>query len=270
MIENNTLYNIDCILGMKNMADNSVDFTLTDIPYDAVNRESNGLRNLDKGKADILTFDLKEFLKEVTRVSKNGLCIWCGYEQFSTIVNHFRQEKGTLRTLIWEKTNPSPMNGQLFYLSGIEMAVWFKKQGAENFNAHCKNTVFRHASGSSKYHPTEKNHNLLKEIMLDNSKEGDIIFDPCVGSGSTLIVAKENGRKFLGFELDEQYYKMALERILQTQEPKKEKSLFDFYPDFYNNSSQEENNIVSKTTETEIANVLFPELENKKNFIRRR
>lgn len=42
---------------------------------------------------------------------------------------------------IWRKTNPSPMNGQHIYLSGIENAVWFKKRGGV-FNAHCKNTVF--------------------------------------------------------------------------------------------------------------------------------
>ena len=47
------------------MDDISVDFTLTDIPYDAVNRKSNGLRNLDKCKADILTFDLNSFLENV-------------------------------------------------------------------------------------------------------------------------------------------------------------------------------------------------------------
>lgn len=46
--------------------------------------------------------------------------------------------KGTVRPIIWEKTNPSPMNGQYIYLSGVEMAVWFKKSGAKHFNAHCK------------------------------------------------------------------------------------------------------------------------------------
>lgn len=45
----NTINNIDCIRYMKDMQDNSVDLTITDIPYDSVNRKSNGLRNLDKG-----------------------------------------------------------------------------------------------------------------------------------------------------------------------------------------------------------------------------
>ena len=49
-----------------------------------------------------------------------------------------KKKLGTVRHLVWEKTNPSPMNGQYIYLSGIENAVWFKKKGA-TFNAHCKN-----------------------------------------------------------------------------------------------------------------------------------
>lgn len=52
-----------------------------------------------------------------------------------------KKGKGTVRQLVWKKTNPSPMNGQNIYLSGIENAVWFKKRGG-TFNAHCKNTVF--------------------------------------------------------------------------------------------------------------------------------
>ena len=55
---------MDCIDGMKQMSNNSVDLTLTDIPYDAVNRDSNGLRNLNKGIADVLTFDIATFRKK--------------------------------------------------------------------------------------------------------------------------------------------------------------------------------------------------------------
>lgn len=75
------LFRCDCIERMRVMVDNSVDFTLTDIPYDAVNRKSNGLRNLDKGAADECAFDLIEFLDGVYRVTKNSICIFCGSER---------------------------------------------------------------------------------------------------------------------------------------------------------------------------------------------
>lgn len=212
-MELNKIIHGDCISIMQDMDDNSVDFTLTDVPYDAVNRSSNGLRNLDKGKADEINFDLNEFCKEVYRLTKNSICIFCGKEQFSSIYEYFANQKGTVRPVIWRKTNPSPMNGQYIYLSGVEMAVWFKKSGAKTFNAHCKNSVFDYPNGRSKLHPTEKNHNLLKELILDNSNEGDTVFDPCCGSASHCLVAKENNRSYIGIEVDDDYYQIASDRM---------------------------------------------------------
>lgn len=206
----------DCLNVLKNIPNDKVNLTLTDIPYGECNRNDNGLRNLNKENADVETFDLQEFLKEVYRVTKGTIIIFCGQHQFSEIKNFFQEKqdkgKGTVRQLIWEKTNPSPMNGQHIYLSGIENAVWFKKRGG-TFNAHCKNTVFRYPCGRSKLHPTEKNHDLLKELILDNSNEGDLILDPCMGSGSHLYVAGGLGRNCIGIELDENYFNIAKERI---------------------------------------------------------
>ena len=212
-MEINKIIHGDCIDNMSEMEDNSVDFTLTDIPYDAVSRNSNGLRDLDKGKADILTFNLEKFLNEVYRLSKNSIIIFCSKEQFSFIYGWFAERKGTVRPIIWHKSNPSPMNGQYVYLSGVEFAVWFKKRGAKTFNAHCKNTVFKHPNGSRKIHPTEKNHKLLEELILDNSNVDDIVFDPCLGSGSTLLVAKKLKRNYIGIELEEEYYDIAIKRV---------------------------------------------------------
>ena len=202
----------DCLKLMKFLPDNSVNLTLTDIPYDGVNRASNGLRVLDKSKADIMTFNLNEFLEEVYRVTKGTIIIFCGQNQLSEIFDYFKVKDGTVRQLIWKKTNPSPMNGQHIYLSGIENAIWFKKRGSV-FNAHCKNTVFEYPCGRSKVHPTEKNHDLLKELILDNSNEDDIVFDPCLGSGTTAICSVELNRHYIGFELDPQYYDIACKRL---------------------------------------------------------
>ena len=205
----NKVYNEDCMFGMKKIKNNSIPFILTDIPYDAVNRSSNGLRNLDKKHADIITFDLNKFLEEIYRITSNSIVIFCGKEQFSNIYEYFASKKGTVRPIIWEKSNPSPpMNGKYVYLSGVEMAVWFKKNGG-TFNSHCKNTVFKYPNGRSKLHPTEKNHKLLTDLILDNSDEGDLVFDPCFGSGSHLFVAKNLNRKYLGFEINKDCFSIA-------------------------------------------------------------
>ena len=211
------IFNADCMEFMSNIKQEGVfDVTLTDIPYDMVNRADNGLRNLDKSHADILTFNLDNFLNEIYRLTKGTIIIFCGNEQYSTIYDYFStksaQKEGTTRQIIWHKTNPSPMNGQYIYLSATENAVWFKKRGA-TFNAHCKHNVFEFPTGRSKIHPTEKNHELIKDLILDNSNEGDIIFDPCAGSLAHCLVAKENGRRYVGCELNKEYFEKGIERL---------------------------------------------------------
>lgn len=201
---------------LRNERGGAFNLTLTDIPYGEVNRESNGLRDLDKKNADILTFDLQSFLEEIYRVTSGTIIIFCGREQVSSLFKFFsdkqKNKEGTVRQLVWEKTNPSPMNGQYVYLSGIENIVWFKKRGAA-FNAHCKNTVFRYPCGRSKFHPTEKNHELIRELILDNSNVGDLVFDPCCGSGTHCLVAKEENRNYVGIELDTYFHEIARERL---------------------------------------------------------
>ena len=212
-LELNKIYNMDCLDGLAMLHDNGVDMTLTDIPYGAVNRKSNGLRNLDKENADIQTFNLEDFLNAVYRVTKNTICIFCGKEQFSEIYKFFAKQKGTVRPIVWKKTNPSPMNGQYIYLSGVELAVWFKKQGAKVFNAHCKNTVFEFPNGKRDLHPTQKNLKLFEELILDNTNENNVVLDTCIGSGTTAIACINTKRNYIGFELSKEYCEIANERV---------------------------------------------------------
>lgn len=130
-IELNNCYNIDCMKGMKLMKEQGVkaDCLLTDLPYGEVNRKSNGLRTLDKANADSPTFDLMTYLNAVIEVVKGNFLIFCGTEQVSPIRKFFVEHDMTTRLLIWEKTNPSPMNGQTVYLSGIECCVYAKARG---------------------------------------------------------------------------------------------------------------------------------------------
>jgi len=196
---------------------------LTDIPYCKVNRDDNGLRNLDKDKADIGTFELEPFLNHI--YSCFDICIiFCGNEQYSFIYDWFNKKSqiklGTTRQIIWAKSNPSPMNGEYVYLNGTENAVWFKKRGTGKLNTKCKRNVFTFPTGSSKFHPTEKNHKLLKDLILDNTNENDLVIDTCMGSGSTGIVALENNRDFFGIELDKKYFDIDVERINQVVKEK--------------------------------------------------
>lgn len=185
---------------------------LTDIPYDVVNRESGGLRNLDKGDADHAGFDLKQFLNEAIRITKGSFYIFCSTEQVSQIRSTLASAGCSTRLCIWEKTNPSPMNGQYIWLSGVECCVYGKFKGAP-FHEHCKNTVFRYPAGRNQFHPTQKPVPLLRQFILASSNPGDIVFDPCMGSGSTGVACMETGRKFAGAEIKRQWFETSQSRI---------------------------------------------------------
>lgn len=207
------IINADCMTLMPKIPQGSVDLILTDIPYGTVNRKC-GFNNhhLDKGNADIITFELQQFLDECYRIAKSTIIIFCGKEQLSDIWKYFSNKKGTVRQICSVKSNPAPLNGQYVYLSGFENAVWFKKPKG-TFNAYCKNPVFIYPSGRAKFHPTEKNINLMKELIRDNSNPGDLILDPCCGSGNHCLAAKEEDRHYIGIELDKDYYEIARSRL---------------------------------------------------------
>lgn len=214
-MELNKIYNMDCLEGMKKIEDKSIDMILTDIPYGEVNRKSNGLRNLDKGKADIVTFSLDDLVKEFCRVVKGSIYIFCGTEQVSSIRKLLVDNKMSTRLIIWKKTNPSPMNGDKIWLSGIECCV-FGKLPKATFNLHCKNTVIEYPCGRNKIHPTQKPVKMFEDLICASSNSGDIILDPFIGSGTTAIACMNTNRKFIGFEKDKKYFDTCVGRVFSS------------------------------------------------------
>ncbi len=202
----------DCVERMIELDDNSVDLVLTDIPYNVTNRADNGLRNLDKGKADVITFNLEEALNETIRVCSGSFYIFCSTEQVSGIRSFYVKNRCTTRLCIWEKSNPNPMNGQHVWLSGVECFIYAKKKCA-TFNEHCKNTVFKHPVPRGKLHPTMKPIALLERLIEASSNEGDTVLDFTMGSGTTGVACKNTGRSFVGIELNENYFDIARDRI---------------------------------------------------------
>ena len=129
MIELNKVYNEDCLEGMKRIPDASVSLVLTDIPYNECNRPDNGLRSLNKEYADVGLFNLKELTSTLCRKTKGSIYMFCGINQLSTIRSVMQEYKLSTRVIVWEKTNPSPMNGNKIWLSGVELCVYGKKTG---------------------------------------------------------------------------------------------------------------------------------------------
>lgn len=200
------LHNIDCITHMKTMGDNSVTMTLTDIPYDVVNNYECGIREYNKGAADIITFPLDTFLDEVIRITSGSVYIFCSTEQVSHIRQSMVNAGLSTRLCIWEKTNPAPVHGDKFWLSSIECCVFGRKSKA-TFNEHCSSAVWRESIEKKvTHHPTPKPIKLLSRIIKASTNPGDVIFDPCSGSGTTAVACMATKRQFIGCELDKTFY----------------------------------------------------------------
>ena len=212
MIELDRIYNEDCLVGMACIPDGGVDLVLTDIPYNEVNRPDNGLRSLDKGAADIGDFPLPELTAALCAKTRGSIYMFCGINQVSGVRSAMSGLGLSTRLIIWEKTNPSPMNGDRIWLSGIECCVFGKRKGAP-FHLHCRNTVLRHPCGRHDIHPTQKPVGLFRELLLASTDEGAVVLDPFMGSGTTAIACIQTGRHFVGFEKDPDYFARADERI---------------------------------------------------------
>ena len=208
----NTVIQGDCLEVMKDIPDKSVDMVLTDIPYNEVNRKSNGLRNLDKGVADILSFSLKDMVETFVRITKGSIYIFCGTEQVSELRKLLISGGLSTRLIIWNKTNPSPMNGQHIWLSSIECCVFGKFKNA-TFNEHCKGSVLNFPCGRGKVHPTEKPLKLFEYLINASSNEGDIILDACAGSGTTGVACINTNRNYILIEKEPEYIEIIKKRI---------------------------------------------------------
>ena len=202
----NNIFNVDCIDFMKNNKF-TCDHVITDIPYDVVSRETGGIRIFDKKNADILTFDLDLFCSLIKQKVSKNILIFCSSEQVSDLTRHLETDFN-VKLGIWEKTNPSPVNGQHFWLSGLECCVVASKGDIDD-----KDLIWTTPVGRSKEHPTEKPQKLLDIIIKTFTKSGDTIYDPCSGSGSHLISAKNNNRDFIGNELDPNYFQLISSRL---------------------------------------------------------
>jgi site-specific DNA-methyltransferase (adenine-specific) len=106
-----------------------------------------------------------------------------------------------------------------YYQKYIEFILFFRStKGRTKYINNCgKGNYFeyRFSRGKEKLHKSEKPLDLIKELITQSSQEGEIVFDPFMGSGTTALASQVLNRKFMGFELDKGFYNTANERIKQ-------------------------------------------------------
>lgn len=224
-MSNVRLYQGNCVDILKEMPDASIDLVLTDPPYDNDNhgggRTELAQRQLVKDlHIDFMSnsFDCKSILPELVRVCRiPNIIMFCSNKQVSTIMGFFERIGLSVTLLIWQKTNPIPLcNGK--YISDLEYIVYAHGKGA-TFNNDCpfewKKKLYSSpvVPKENRLHPAQKPIALLKRYIQLHANENEVVFDPFMGSGSTGVAAKALERNFVGIELDENYFRIAKERI---------------------------------------------------------
>lgn len=115
--------------------------------------------------------------------------------------------------LVWEKNTNTPSQ---YYMKNCEYVLMLRKGKARWINnIGSSKTVHRYNIVRNRTHPTEKPVDLLKFYIENSSYEGDIVLDPFMGTGSTGVACLRSGRRFVGYEIDKEYYNIAEERLIE-------------------------------------------------------
>lgn len=218
----------DCFELLKTIPDKSIDFILTDPPYefksDKLGGTTSGLSKR-KYKEEVFLnpnlnkkFDAGQLLSEIERICKNVNCvIFCTEIMLFKLMRYAIEHDYIYAILCWCKTNPIPYtnNG---YLKDVELAIMIRSSKSKcygNYETLSKffiSTV--NASDKKKYeHPTIKPLEFCKKLIINHTKKGDTVLDMYMGAGTTGVAAKQLGRNFIGFEINEKYFNIAKERI---------------------------------------------------------
>ena len=205
-----------------------VNHIITDPPYN-ISHENNfntlkrPRRGIDFGSWD-KDFDLFSWIPKYEKIlDKNGsMIVFCSYRYISFIIKTMEESNIDVKdVLVWKKTNPMPRNVERRYVQDMEFAVWGVKKGAKwVFNKDKDRPYMRSTfetsvvSGSERTsHPTQKSLRLMQDIVKIHTNENDVIADPFMGSGTTGIACLNLHRKFIGIELDRNYFNLSVERL---------------------------------------------------------
>ena len=238
MLDINKIYNEDCLIGLKEIPDNSIDLVVTDCPYKVISggnkdRGTNGfpksVLNRNDGKIfDFNDIELKDWIPEIYRILKPDTDFYCminvlNLEELLTVARECGFKLHNV--LVWDKGTCNPNR---WYMKNCEFTCYFYKGNARTINNPGSKQVhmFKNVVGN-KLHPTEKPVELIKFYIENSSKEGDLVLDPFMGSGATAVACKECGRNYIGFEIDPKYYEVCQARLSETKKEEKLGGLFE-------------------------------------------
>ena len=233
------LFHCDCLEGFKQLADESVDLVLTDVPY-GVDYKNDFY---DDSK-DYVFSHYEQWISEMSRVLKEGSHCYIfiptlEVDKWAAMVKKYFTFKNLIATRTYTNSNYTKDNfsfnsqyiiycskGKAKPFNEVDViptsAAWLKdkrnknpKPFTYNYPSFMPDKFFSNVKGNAKgsIHPNQKSVPFQQFLIQLSSVEGDIVLDPFLGSGSCGEAALSLNRKFIGFEQDGNYYKLAYQRL---------------------------------------------------------
>ena len=215
---------MDCMQGMKEFPDKYFDLAIVDPPY---GRKEHGGRNRSgyvrqKNGSKIFVKDgqyenrkwdneppSEEYFNELMRVSKNQIIFGCNYFDYPLIGGR----------IVWDKCNDGSdqSDAEIAYCSMNDRIDIFRYMWRGMFQGKSITEGTTQQGNKrlneKRIHPTQKPVALYEWLLNRYAKPNDIILDTHVGSASSLTACYNTNHKFVGFELDEYYYKVSKQRL---------------------------------------------------------
>lgn len=227
-----TILNCDCLEGMKNISDGSIDLIATDPPYRVTSR--GGVANTmsgywvsekaRKGKIfDDNDIEIEEYLPHFYRVLKPDahcyiMCNNLNLPHFFDVIS--KSDFHFVKLLVWDKVQA--ICGR-YYMGQVEHIFLLRKGKDKPINDCGKSDLLsiplqrdKDKQGNN-IHDSQKPIKLFQVLVAMSSNEGQTVLDPFIGSGTTAIACIKEKRHFVGFELNKDYYEIACKRIKNEQ-----------------------------------------------------
>lgn len=216
-MEINKIYNEDCLEGIQKIASASIDTIITD-PLYFIGMTHNG----KKGNYNDLII-MKPFFdslfSEFSRVIKeNGkVYIFCDWRTYAFYYPLLLKHISVRNMLVWDKISGPGSS----YAFTHELILFAEKdtpcmKGSNIFRIPGFSAGAKKTNGEM-LHPTQKPVEVIEKLITDSTKEGDLVLDCFMGSGTTAVAAKKLNRNFIGFEIQEKYITISENRLKQVE-----------------------------------------------------
>jgi site-specific DNA-methyltransferase (adenine-specific) len=227
---------LDPVTGLASLADKSIDVTITDPPYEAEAHTKgrrqktgghcgNAYSGIDGKKiveaplpfAAIMEAEREAVAVEIARVTRRWILVFCQVEASQRWAAALAAGgAGYIRTMAWIKPDGQPQFTGDRPGMGYESIVVAHRPGRKRWNGGGRVGVFEHVKNNHNIgapHPTTKPLPLMRELVELFTDPDELICDPFAGSGSTGVACKQLGRRFLGWERDAEYHRIATARL---------------------------------------------------------